>query len=101
KGGDANVGVWVRSEKEWRWLRSALSTERLRKLLPEVADLPVMRTEFPNIWAVNFVVRGLLGRGAAENARQDSQAKTLAEWLRTRWLELPVSLLDSVDRKAR
>jgi hypothetical protein len=101
KGGDANVGVWVRSEKEWRWLRSALSTERLRKLLPEVADLPVMRTELPNLWALNFVVRGLLGRGAAENTRQDSQAKTLAEWLRARWLELPVALLDSVDPKAR
>ncbi|MCV6983228.1 DUF1446 domain-containing protein [Mycolicibacterium pulveris] len=94
KGADANIGVWCRSEEHWRWLRSVLTTERLRKLLPEAAALPVSRTEFPNLWALNFVVHGLLGRGAAENTRQDRQAKTLAEWLRARWADVPVSLLD-------
>ena len=35
KGGDANVGVWVRNEKAWRWLAHTLTVELFQELLPE------------------------------------------------------------------
>src|SRR5262249_13065845 len=35
KGGSANVGVWVRTEEQWRWLANTLTVELLRELLPE------------------------------------------------------------------
>jgi len=95
KGGDANIGVWVRSEDEWQWLRTMFTVESLRELLPEVGDLRISRTELPNLWAINFVVHGLLGRGVAENTRQDPQAKGVGEWLRARWAEIPSAILES------
>ena len=93
KGGSANVGVWVRSEEAWRWLAHTLTVERFQRLLPETAGLPVRRYLLPNLWALNFVVEGLLGEGVAAQARFDPQAKAVGEWLRARHIEIPESLL--------
>ncbi|MFF3172647.1 acyclic terpene utilization AtuA family protein [Streptomyces sp. NPDC057900] len=95
KGGDANVGVWVRSEAAWRWLAHELTVERFRELLPETAPLTVVRHVLPNLRALNFTVHGLLGEGVAAQHRFDPQAKALGEWLRSRHLEIPVALLES------
>jgi hypothetical protein len=37
----------------------------------------------------------LLSEGVAASTRTDAQAKSLGEWLRARFVELPISLLDS------
>lgn len=95
KGGNANIGVWVRTDDEWRWLVHALTADELRRLLPEAAPLPITRTVLPHLRAVNFVIEGLLGEGVAYNARFDPQAKGLAEWLRSRHIEIPTALLDA------
>ncbi|MCW2934227.1 MAG: exopolyphosphatase [Actinomycetia bacterium] len=89
KGGNANVGLWTRTDEEYAWLRGYLSTERFRQLLPEAADLPIQRYELPNLRAVNFVVVGLLGDGVASSARPDPQAKGLGEYVRSRYVDLP------------
>ncbi len=96
KGGDANVGVWVRDDDAWRWLAHELTVERLKELLPETAALTVVRHVLPNLRALNFTVHGLLGEGVAAQARFDPQAKALGEWLRSRWLTVPVPLLADV-----
>lgn len=93
KGGDANVGVWARTQEGWRWLAHALTTELLRELLPEAAELPVTRHVLPNLRAVNFVIEGLLGEGVGAQARFDPQAKALGEWLRSRHVDIPEALL--------
>ncbi len=92
KGGSANVGVWVRTDDQWRWLANALTVEKLRELLPEAAELPVTRHLLPNLRAINFVIEGILGEGVAYQARFDPQAKGLGEWLRTRHLDIPEEL---------
>jgi hypothetical protein len=89
KGGNANVGVWVRTGRQWQWLAHALTVEKLRELLPETADLTVTRHLLPNLRAVNFVIEGILGEGVAYQARFDPQAKGLGEWLRARYLDIP------------
>ncbi len=93
KGGDANLGVWARTDATWAWLRDWLTVERLAELLPETAPLTVERYELPNLRAVNFVVRGLLGQGVAASTRFDPQAKALGELLRSRVVDLPAHLL--------
>jgi hypothetical protein len=93
KGGNANVGVWVRSDAAWRWLAHELTTERFRELLPESRGLPVTRHVLPNLRALNFVVEGILGAGVAAQHRFDPQAKALGEWLRSRHLDIPEDLL--------
>ncbi|MEU9848956.1 acyclic terpene utilization AtuA family protein [Streptomyces sp. NPDC047985] len=97
KGGDANVGVWVRDEDAWRWLAHELTVERFKELLPECAGLDVVRHVLPNLRALNFVVRGLLGEGVAARHRFDPQAKAVGEWLRSRHLPVPVTLLESAQ----
>ncbi|MYW34175.1 acyclic terpene utilization AtuA family protein [Streptomyces sp. SID2119] len=97
KGGDANVGVWVRDDDAWRWLAHDLTVERFRRLLPETAELTVVRHVLPNLRALNFTVHGLLGEGVAAQARFDPQAKAVGEWLRSRRLPVPVALLEGID----
>jgi Acyclic terpene utilisation family protein AtuA len=89
KGGDANVGVWARTDEGWRWLAHALTVETLQQLLPETAGLPVRRYVLPNLRALNFVIDGLLGEGVASSTRFDPQAKALGEWLRSQTVDLP------------
>jgi hypothetical protein len=96
KGGDANVGVWARRPAAWPWLAATLTVDRLRELLPEAAGRPVTRHLLPNLYAVNFVIEGILGQGVAAAARFDPQAKALGEWLRARVLDVPESLLAGV-----
>ncbi|BBZ41308.1 hypothetical protein MCNS_43710 [Mycobacterium conspicuum] len=93
KGGSANVGVWVRTEDQWRWLAHTLTVELLKELLPETADLDVTRHVLPNLRALNFVIDGILGQGVAYQARFDPQAKGLGEWLRSRHVDIPEILL--------
>jgi hypothetical protein len=93
KGGSANVGIWVRTDDQWRWLAHTLTVEKLRELLPETADLPVTRHLLPNLRAMNFVIDGILGQGVAYQARFDPQAKGLGEWLRSRHVDIPESVL--------
>lgn len=93
KGGNANIGVWVRTGDQFAWLAQTLTVDALRALLPETAKLSVTRHVLPNLRAVNFIVEGLLGEGVAYQARFDPQAKGLGEWLRARHLDIPVELL--------
>lgn len=93
KGGSANVGVWVRTDEQWRWLAHTLTVAKLRELLPETAELPVTRHLLPKLRAVNFVIEDILGQGVAYNARFDPQAKGLGEWLRSRHIDIPERLL--------
>ena len=96
KGGDANLGVWAESPRAFDWMAQFLSARRFRELMSEAADLEVERHVFPNLWAINFVVRGLLGEGVSSNTRTDPQAKSLGEYLRAKVVPIPVSLLEEI-----
>jgi hypothetical protein len=91
KGGDANLGVWVRTDEAYAWLAEELTVARLKELLPEAGE--VVRYELPNLRALNFVLPGLLGDGVASSTRFDPQAKGLGEWLRSRHVDIPEALL--------
>lgn len=93
KGGGANIGLWVHTDAQYRWLTHTLTVERLRELLPEAADLTVTRHLLPSIRAVNFVIDGILGKGVAYQSRFDPQAKGLGEWLRSRHVDIPEGIL--------
>ena len=93
KGGNANLGVFARSNEAWEWLDSELTTEMLQELLPETAGLQVDRHRLANVRSLNFVIHDLLDEGVAASTRQDAQAKALGEWLRARHVDLPTSLL--------
>ncbi|HZM81796.1 MAG TPA: acyclic terpene utilization AtuA family protein [Candidatus Limnocylindrales bacterium] len=93
KGGNANIGVWARSERGFHWLASTLTVARLKELLPEAGELTVTRHVLPNLRALNFVVEGILGEGVSSGTRFDPQGKGLGEWLRSRYADIPEELL--------
>jgi hypothetical protein len=93
KGGNANVGFWARTDAAADWLLGWLDEKAFRSLLPEADGLAVDVFPLPNLRAVNVVVHGLLGEGVAASTRFDPQAKGLGEYLRSRHVDIPVSLL--------
>jgi hypothetical protein len=96
KGGDANVGLWVRDPAHYGWLLEvAGSPDAARQLLPEAAGLELEVHPLPRLLAVNLVVRGLLGEGVASAVRPDPQAKGLGEYVRSRWVATPSAWLAS------
>jgi hypothetical protein len=96
KGGNANIGLWTRTDAGHRWLRAFLTPVRVRELLVEAAELDVVVHPLPNLRAVNVVIAGLLGDGVAASTRPDPQAKGLGEYLRSRLVDVPVALLDDL-----
>jgi hypothetical protein len=97
KGGNANLGVFARTDQAWQWLDGFLTLDRLAELLPETAPLEVERFRLPALRSLNFVVHGLLQEGVAASTRQDGQAKSLGEWLRARVVDIPAHLLPTVS----
>lgn len=93
KGGNANLGVWAKTPEAFAFLKAFLTIEKLRALLPDCAPYPIDRYELPNLLAVNFYIRGLLGEGVAASIRSDPQAKTLGEYLRAKVIEMPASIV--------
>jgi hypothetical protein len=85
--------VYARTDAGWAWLDAELTVDQLRALLPETVDLGIDRYRYPNLRALNFVIRGLLQEGVAASTRQDAQAKALGEWLRARIVGVPESVL--------
>jgi hypothetical protein len=82
KGTSANVGVIARSDRWWRFLRDWLSAERVSGFLAPLGIESVERYELPNLKALNFVLRGALGR----SLRTDAQGKAIGQIL----LETPL-----------
>ena len=94
KGGNANLGVWVKNPSAFGFLRKFLTVEKLKELLPDTAAYPMERYEFPNLCAVNFYIRGYLGDGVASSLKGDPQAKTLGEYLRCKKVDIPLDIVD-------
>ena len=93
KGGAANCGVWAKSDEAYGFLHEFLTVDRFKTLLPDFGSYEVERYELPNMLALNFVIRGVLGGGVSSNHRIDKQAKSLGEYLRAKHVEIPESLL--------
>ncbi|MDY6903660.1 MAG: acyclic terpene utilization AtuA family protein [Thermodesulfobacteriota bacterium] len=93
KGGDANVGVWVKQAAAYEFLNHFLTVDQFRELLPDTASYAIERYDFPNLLAVNFYIHGILGDGVASSLQSDPQAKSLGEYLRCKKVEIPAALL--------
>ncbi len=99
KGGDANIGLWVKNDghpkyaERVTWLTKFMSRRRVRELIPEAADLDIEVYVLPNLGGVNVLIHGLLDEGVAATARFDPQAKGLAEWIRSRLVNIEGNVL--------
>ena len=97
KGGNANCGVWALTDEAYSFLYDYLTVEEFKRLAPDFGQYEVERYDMPNLRAMNFYIKGVLGTGAASNHRIDKQAKTLGEYLRAKHIEVPESLAQGIS----
>ncbi|MEO6956395.1 MAG: acyclic terpene utilization AtuA family protein [Antricoccus sp.] len=93
KGGNSNVGLWTRDKRAWPWLRQALTTDDFYRLVPDTKGIDIVRHEFPNLGAVHFLLKGLLGTGGSSNLRADQIGKAIGEYVRAKKVQVPRELL--------
>ncbi|KAK7408814.1 hypothetical protein QQX98_009000 [Neonectria punicea] len=95
KSSNANLGLFVRHDDEWDWLRSILSTEKLRELLgKDDVGRQIDRCEMANIRAVHFLLKDHLDRGFNSTSSFDSLGKNLCEYIRSRHVDIPNRFLE-------
>ncbi|KAG9256621.1 uncharacterized protein F5Z01DRAFT_671873 [Emericellopsis atlantica] len=99
KADNSNVGFFVRHDDEYPWLRMLLSTSKLKGLLGEDwfrgdTTRRVERVEFPGINAVHFRIMDNLHGGIASSDRIDGLGKGIAEYLRSRYVDVPKRFLE-------
>ncbi|CAM1504987.1 Fc.00g106240.m01.CDS01 [Cosmosporella sp. VM-42] len=98
KADNSNVGFFVRSSGEYPWLRTFLSIQRLKQLLGDDwfkgnPNRRVERVEFRHIYAVHFRILDNLNGGIASSDRIDGLGKGIAEFLRSKYVNVPKTFL--------
>ena len=85
--------MWAKTDAAYAFLHEFLTVEKFKELQPDAAQYEIDRYDLPNIRALNFYVRGILRDGVSSNNRVDGQAKSMGEYLRSRYIEAPAVLL--------
>ena len=94
KSSNANLGLFVRRDDEWDWLRSLLTVEKIRELLgKDDKGRQIDRCEMANIRAVHFLLKDHLDRGFNATSGYDSLGKNLCEYIRAKWVDVPDEFL--------
>ena len=94
KGGCANIGVWAKSENAFSFLNNYLTVKKIKELMPDISEFEIDRYELPNILSLNFYIHDILEDGVSSNNRKDGQAKSLGEYLRAKYADIPKSLFE-------
>lgn len=101
KGPNINIGLFVRDELTWGWFQSFMTISKMQELIGDdwSEDFFIERVEFQNIFAVHFVIYGILGRGVTSTARLDCLGKGFADFIRWRHIDVPTKILEAAQRK--
>ncbi|RYF59943.1 MAG: hypothetical protein EOO27_07640 [Comamonadaceae bacterium] len=78
KGGMANIGVAARDPRWFSALRRELTADVVQEHFSDRA-IRTERFELENLYALNFLLHGILGRGGTSTLRLDPQGKGLAD----------------------
>jgi hypothetical protein len=94
KSSNANLGLFVRRDDEWEWLRTILTLEKLWELLgKDDKGRQIDRCEMPNIRAVHFLLKDQLDRGFNATSGYDSLGRNLCECIRAKKVNIPDKFL--------
>jgi len=93
KGGCANLGVWAKNSRAFAFLYDFLTVDKLKDLLPDLQEFKIERFELANINSLNFYIHDILQDGVSSNNRKDGQAKSLGEYLRSKKIKVPKSII--------
>jgi len=95
KGPNVNCGLFTDRPEIWEWLRSFLTLERMKTLVGRdwKDEFQIERVEFPNLYAVHFVIYGILGRGVSSSTLLDNRGKGFTDYIRAKHVEVPKKFL--------
>ncbi|OAL34331.1 hypothetical protein AYO20_06384 [Fonsecaea nubica] len=101
KADNSNIGFFSRTpyDDEYEWLKTFLTVERLKLLLGDDwfngdTSRRIERVEFEGIKAVHFRILDNLSGGIASSERIDGLGKGIGEFLRSRFVDVPLKFLD-------
>ncbi len=77
KGNHANLGVLAYTSDGYQFLKDRLSEELVAAYFGTLGCTHVERFEMPRIDGLNFVLHNVLGGGASQSLRIDTQGKLL------------------------
>jgi hypothetical protein len=86
KGDHANIGVIAYTREGHAFLERELTAEKVKDWFHTLRPAQVERYELPKLPGFNFLLRNVLGGGASDSLRTDTQGKVLA----TALLEMPL-----------
>jgi hypothetical protein len=104
KGANINIGLFVRHPSHYPWLQSFLTRSRMATLMGDdwrPNEYFIERVEFPNLWAVHFVIYGPLGRGVSSCRLLDSLGKGFADYIRDKVVDVPKQFLEDAEEVKR
>jgi hypothetical protein len=81
KGPIVNISVIARDERDYARLARAVTADRVRHHLRDVAGEDVVRYELPQIGALNFVMRRAPGDSVTRSLALDAHGKSLSSAL--------------------
>ena len=95
KASDANIGLFVRHDDEWDWLRSLLTVDKFIQLLAkEYLGNGCQRFEIEGLRVVHFLLKNHLDGGFNSSSTLDGLGKNLCEYIRSKWVDIPNKFLE-------
>ena len=88
KGDTANVGLIALKPRYYKLLEKEVTASRVARHFRGIIEGPVERFELPNLNALNFLLRGALGKGGTLSLKTDAQGKVFSTALLR--MEIPV-----------
>src|ERR1700687_4806320 len=101
KGNHANPAVLAYTQKGYDWLREHLTAEVVAAYFASFQPSKVVRFEAPNLLGLNFLLYEVLGGGASQSLRVDSQGKTMALALLSMPIESPPDIEQMIRKQKK
>ena len=95
KGPNVNMGLFTDNAEIWEWFRSFLTLDRMKSLVGKdwKDEYRIERVEFPTIYAIHFVIYGILGRGVSSSTLLDNRGKGFTDYIRAKHVDVPKQFL--------
>lgn len=94
KGCNANIGLIAYTAAGYQRICQDITQERVLRFFESTPVSRVVRYELPNLWALNFVLYDILGKGGSQSLAIDAQGKALGQALLSMAIELPEAEFD-------
>lgn len=95
KGDNANIGVICRKPEYLPFIADQLTASTVAEYFAHLIEGEVRRFYIPGFNAFNFLLTRALGGGGTASLRLDAQAKTYAQMLLSKQIEVPVELTET------